>query len=113
MVVLPAPFGPSSAKHLAPADVEVDAVDGDVVAVGLAQPAYGDREFVSPCVTAVRIRLRVPLHVWSQVGARGRCHLSAAAWFFTSQQLLMGNLDSGMDEKVDAEPVCPSGTGPG
>ena len=37
VVVLPAPFGPSSPKTSPRGDVEVDAVDGDEVAVALDQ----------------------------------------------------------------------------
>ena len=37
VVVLPAPFGPSRPKHSPGRHVEVDAVDGDDVLVGLAQ----------------------------------------------------------------------------
>ena len=43
MVVLPAPFGPRSAKTRAFGDLEVDAVEDDLLAVGLAQPGRADR----------------------------------------------------------------------
>ena len=39
VVVLPAPLGPSRPKHSPGADLEVEAVDGDDVAVGLAKLA--------------------------------------------------------------------------
>ena len=42
VVVLPAPFGPSRPKTSPPGDVEVDAVDGDEVAVALDQSADAD-----------------------------------------------------------------------
>ena len=44
VVVLPAPFGPSSAKKSPSCDVEVDAAQRlDAVRVGLGQPADGER----------------------------------------------------------------------
>ena len=43
VVVLPAPFGPSSAKTVPCGDVQVDAVEHDLVAVGLAQAGGRDR----------------------------------------------------------------------
>ena len=43
VVVLPAPFGPSSAKTVPSGDVEVDAVEHDLLAVRLAEAADPDR----------------------------------------------------------------------
>ena len=42
VVVLPEPDGPSSVKNSPARDLEVDAVDGDHLAVGLADPAQPD-----------------------------------------------------------------------
>ena len=46
MVVLPAPLGPEQPEDLAARDLEVDAADGLVLAVGLAQAADLDRRAV-------------------------------------------------------------------
>ena len=45
VVVLPAPFGPSRPKHSPARDLEIEAVDGDDVAVALDEPraARGER----------------------------------------------------------------------
>ena len=59
IVVLPAPLGPSSAKIGALGDVEVDAVEHDVVAEGLAQAGGGDAP-VSDVIRAAGSRCRRP-----------------------------------------------------
>ena len=46
VVVLPAPFGPSSARISPRADLEIDAAHGLLVAVGLAQSLHLDRQGV-------------------------------------------------------------------
>ena len=43
VVVLPAPFGPSREKIVPASDIEVDAVEHDLVPVGLPQPGGRDR----------------------------------------------------------------------
>ena len=46
VVVLPAPFGPSSEKSVPGGDFQIDAVEHDFVLVGLPQPEAVDREVV-------------------------------------------------------------------
>ena len=72
VVVLPAPFGPEQAEDLAAGDVEVDAVDGDEVAVALDQPADADDRIGRDAVPGAACRRMVTGRAAVPVAPNGR-----------------------------------------
>ena len=57
-VLLPAPLGPSTARHSPRRKVHVDAVDRPAIAEGLHQAAAADQDVLRYSVTAARVKSR-------------------------------------------------------